>query len=519
MFFWDKIKKSKKEDMDTNKKNANKKQDDKKMSDKYDETLSHMKYLFKDDDLIQFREIKCSDKHGSRFCIIFCDGLVDSELIGHQIIKPLLNFEGSNMQKLTSEELLKQIVEANSGKTVTDYQDIIKAITGGDTFLFGDEFSDGLLFSLKKFDTRGIAEPESEKILSGPREGFNESIMQNMSLVRRRLRTNSLKMRYYSVGRKTITQVCIAYLDDVVDKNILKELYARLDTIDIDGILDSNYIAELIKDHPWSPFNTIGYTERPDVVAGKLLEGRIALFVDGTPVVLTLPYLFIENFQSSEDYYINFYYSSFSRMLRMVGLFLTMFLPSIYIAIVAFHHEALPTPLLISIAIERQKVPLPAALELIVMIMVFEMLLETGIRMPSNVGQALSIVGALVVGQAAVEANLVAAPMIIVVAMTGITSLLNPKMNGPMLFARFGIMALTSSFGLLGIMLGFTLLITHILSLTSFGVWQVASNDEKMAYDLQDHVIRAPWWEMKHRPFQLTKNLTREISKRRGLDE
>jgi hypothetical protein len=208
------------------------------------------------------------------------------------------------------------------------------------------------------------------------------------------------------------------------------------------------------------------------VVAAKLLEGRIAVFVDGTPVVLTLPYLFIENFQSNEDYYLSFYYTTFTRALRILGFFLTILVPAIYIAIVAYHQEMLPAPLLISIATERQGVPLPAALEAMIMLVVFEIFRETALRMQTNVGQALSIVGALEVGQAAVEAKLIAAP-IIIVAMSGITSLLVPKMNAPILLLRFGILLLASCLGFLGVTVGFAFLLAHVLGLQGKSAYKI----------------------------------------------
>ncbi len=250
------------------------------------------------------------------------------------------------------------------------------------------------------------------------------------------------------------------------------------------------------------------------MVTAKLLEGRIALFVDGTPVVLTLPYLFIENFQSSEDYYLSFYYTSFCRGLRILGFFLSILVPAIYIAVVAYHQEMLPAPLLISIATERQSVPLPAALEAIIMLVVFEILRETALRMQSNVGQALSIVGALVVGQAAVEAKLVAAPMIIIVALAGITSLLVPRLNAPALILRFGILLLASCMGFLGVTVGVAFLLAHILSLRSFGLWQLAP-DRKIRYqEVKDTVTRAPWYQMLWRPERLARNVVRQKSSR-----
>lgn len=293
----------------------------------YEEILAHLHELFRDDDVMQFRELHNKDTGGLRFCLVFCNGLVDSELIGTQLIKPLLGVQVSGREKVTADLLLENIIQADSGKKVCSYREIVRGITQGDTLLLTDGVNEGLLFSIRKFETRSITEPEGEKILSGPRERFTEALLTNLSMIRRRLGTNRLKMRFYMVGKETQTQVGIAYLDGIVNENILKELYRRLDTIDIDGVLDAHYITELVQDNPWSPFRSIGYTERPDVVVGKLLEGRIALFVDGTPVVLTLPYLFIENFQNSEDYYLSFFYTSFSRSLRILASLSPLWFP------------------------------------------------------------------------------------------------------------------------------------------------------------------------------------------------
>ncbi len=483
---------------------------DEELSQSYEETLEYLKEMFRNDDIMQFRELQSKKAGNLRFCLVYCDGLVDGELIGAQLIRPLMELHLQKQDAITADAILQQVVQSGSGKKVYGYLEIVRAITGGDTLLVVDGLKEGLLFSLKKFDTRSVSEPEGEKIISGPREGFTEALLSNLCMIRRKLRTSRLKMRYYTVGRETQTQLGIAYLDGIVNENILKELYRRLDEIDIDGVLDANYITELVRDNPWSPFRSIGYTERPDVVAGKLLEGRIALFVDGTPVVLTVPYLFIENFQSNEDYYLNFYYTSFSRLLRILGFFLTVLVPAVYIAITAYHQEMLPAPLLIRIAIERQRVPLPAALECFLLLLVFDILRETGLRMPTNVGQTLGIVGALVVGQAAVDAGLVAAPMIIVVAMAGITSLLIPKMNAPVIYVRFGILALGTSLGFLGVTLGCALLLAHVLSLHSFGVSQLATGRKLKYQEVKDTIIRAPWWQMRLRPSQLSSDQVRE---------
>lgn len=486
------------------------------LSGHYEENIAFFKTVFQDDDPIEFREINAGTNAAIRACLVFCDGLVDSAIIDNYLIRPLVQLQEIPRGETLTDTFLCKVLQVNSVKKAQEYNEIIQSITYGDTLLLIEGMTEALLFSTKSFSARAIAEPEGEKILSGPREGFVEVMMTNLSLVRRRLRTDKLKMRYYTLGTETNTQLCIAYLDGIVNPNILQELYRRLERIDIDGILDANYINELIRDDAWSPFRSIGYTERPDVVTAKLLEGRIAVFVDGTPVVLTLPYLFIENFQSSEDYYLNFYYTTFCRALRMLGFCLSFIVPAIYIAIVAYHQEMLPAPLLISIATERQSVPLPAALEALIMLVAFEVLRETALRMQSNVGQALSIVGALVIGQAAVEAKLVAAPMIIIVALAGITSLLVPKMNAPTLLLRFGILILASCLGFLGVTVGCAFLLAHILGLRSFGIWQLSADRTIRYQNVKDTVIRAPWYQMILRPEKIARNVVRQQNNQEG---
>jgi spore germination protein KA len=480
------------------------------ISEKFQKTLDYLRQVFENHDLINFRELQAGKDGALKVCLVSCDGLVDADIIDNYLIRPLVETEAHIPQNSTSDVFLSEVFQVLSVTKTTEYDEIIEGITGGDTLVLIDGLCQALLFDTKGFETRAIDEPDGEKILSGPREGFTESLLKNIAMVQRKLKTERLKMRYYKLGRETKTKLCIAYLDGIVRPSILEELYRRLKDIDIDGILDANYINELIRDDKWSPFRSMGYTERPDIITAKLLEGRVALFVDGTPVVLTLPYLFIENFQSNEDYYLNFYFTSFSRFLRIIGFFLTIFLPGVYIAIVAYHQEMLPSSLLISIAIERSAVPLPAALEGIIMLIVFEILRETAVRMQANVSQALSIVGALVVGQAAVEAKLVAAPMLIVVAMAGITSLLIPKMNASILWLRFGILLLASCFGFLGITIACVFLLAHVLDLHSFGVWQFESFENMHYQSFKDTAFRAPWPQMLLRPQSLTRNVRRQ---------
>ena len=468
-----------------------------------------LRRIFADVDVLVVRSVGSSRSEEMKFCIAYCDGVVNSALINDNILRPLMLSEAIRPGPDLMDGLIRDVLQVGEAQKADRFRKIVESITYGDTVLFAEGAEEAALLNTKGFQTRATQEPDSEKILSGPREGFNESLVQNLSLIRRKVRTSELKMKYVTLGRVTQTQACVCYIDRLVNRQILDELNRRLQRIDIDGVLDTNYITELIKDSSHSPFRATGYTERPDVVVGKLLEGRIAVFLDGTPAVLTVPYLFIENFQSSEDYYLSFFYTSVSRALRIIGFLLTITVPAVYIAIVAYHHEMLPTTLLVNIASERRNVPLPAAAEAYLMLIVFDILRETGVRMPSNIGQALSIVGALVIGQAAVDAKLVAAPMIIVVGLTGITSLLVPKMNAPVIYIRFYLLTLATTFGVFGFVLGFATVLIHILSLSSFGVPQVMLSDKLRYQDVKDTWFRGPWWLMKTRNRGIAKDRVR----------
>lgn len=471
--------------------------------------IATMKELFIDDELFTIREVVNNNDNTLQYALAYCNGLVDAIAVNENIIKPLMLSKVVKSDNDFIDQLTKQIVQIYEVKRTSQIKDIIEDVTYGNVILFVDGFSDVLILNTKHFQVRAITEPENEKVLMGPREGFSESILLNLIMVRRKLRTNELKFKYLTLGSKSNTQACVCYIDSIVDKKILNELYKRLKKIKIDGMIDTNYITELTKDNPLSPFRTTGYTEKPDVVVGKLLEGRIALILDGTPIVLTIPYLFTENFQSGEDYYMSYYYTSFERMIRVLGFIFTIAVPALYIAIVAYHHEMLPTQLFINIAMDRHSVPLPAAIEAFVMLIVFDILKETGIRMPTSTGQALSIVGAVVIGQAAVEAKLVAAPMIIIVAFTGITGLLIPKLNAPVVIVRIALLVLGSTLGLFGIIIGLSFLIIHILNLKSFGVFQINMTGGLKYQDMKDTIFRAPWWHMIKRPKTLTTNQTR----------
>ena len=478
-----------------------------KLATSLKDNVETLEGLFKDDDTLRFRHVE--NTNGIKFCLIFCDGLIDGNMINEHAVKPLLLMTDIEKGEGISERIMSRLIMANEVSTVTDFKEIVESVTYGDTLLLIDGSQTGIMINSKGFMLRGVAEPSVENILSGPREGFGEAVMINLSMIHRKLRTHHLKIKFTKLGNQTKTQLAVCYLDNIVNHQILSEVMRRLESIDIDSVLDANYIDEFIRDSKWSPFRSTGYTERPDVVAGKLLEGRIAIFVDGSPVVLTIPYLFIENFQSNEDYYLNFYYTTFTRLLRLTGFALTILLPALYIAAVSFHHEILPTQLLMILSGTKRFLPMPAFAETLIMMLAFDLLKETGIRVPFNIGQALGVVGGIVVGQAAVEANLVSAPMVIMVAVAGVTNLIIPKLSAAALILRYALFVLAATFGLFGMLIGLSLMLIHILNLKSFGVSQLSAVGSIRFGDVKDTFFRAPWPKMINRTAPIAQNATR----------
>lgn len=474
--------------------------------------VSYLRGIFTGDDTLICRYVTSPFCEEHRFCLVYTDGMVNNKIQNEDVLCPLLQYEFPKDGAPLTEIIAQQVTLSNSVEKTDAIDPIIQGIVYGDTVLLAEGSPDALILNTKGFITRSIAEPDSERVLRGPREGFNESLLVNLSMVRRKLRTPDLKMKFRTFGTRSQTKACICYLGSLADHSVLAELESRLDQIDIDGTLDSQYLAELIRDSPWSPLDTTGSTERPDVIAAFLLEGRIAVFLDGSPVVLTVPHLFIENIQSDEDYYLNYAFVAIGRLLRFLAFFISTGLPAIYVAMATFHQEMLPTPLLISIDTSRQGVPFPTALEMILMLVVFEILRESGARMPGLMGQTLSIVGALVIGQAAVQAKIVSAPIIIVVALTGICGLMIPRMKGFIIIVRLVLLLFTCILGLYGFLLGALGTMAVMYHTTSFGVPIMSDIYPHGLQDLKDIYVRIPWKKMLIRPRFLSKDRVRQSS-------
>ena len=432
--------------------------------------------------------------------LIYIDGLVDVRTVTESILMPfLMNPPSGAADADYSIQTIRQAVLCSGDVTASrEMSTLINGCLSGYTILLSDGFAEGLLISTKGWEKRSITEPQTESVVRGPREGYTENIRTNTALLRRRIKNPKLRMDPMTIGRQTQTEICIAYIDGVANPALIKTVKSRLSGIRTDSVLDSGYIEEYIEDTPLSIFPTIGHTEKPDVTASRILEGRVAIFVDGSPFVLTAPMLFIESFQTAEDYYIRTIYASMMRLLRYVAFSLAVFAPAIYIALTTFHQELIPPTLLFTIAGAREGTPFPAFIEALIMVFSFEVLREAGLRLPRPVGQAVSIVGALVMGEASVTAGLVGAPMVITMAITAVASFIVSEQNDSASIMRLISMVLATFLGGFGIAMCFLGMLVYLASLRSFGIPYFEGFTP--SHDLQDSFVRIPLWMMAQRP-------------------
>ncbi|MBD0382871.1 spore germination protein [Paenibacillus sedimenti] len=463
---------------------------------------------------VVIREFAFVQKDETKIAVIYMEGLADEKSVNQFIMEPLKsgNRDAGFDLIITSGadvvEQLKYILPVGGIEDVKDIQSLFTAILSGKAIVLADGYDRGVQIGLKGGKERAIEEPTSQTVIRGPKEGFSESISTNIALVRRKILDPELWLESLRIGRVTKTNVSFMYLHGTANDEVVREVRMRLKRIRIDGILESGYIEELIQDKRYTPFPTMFHSERPDVIAAGLLEGRVAIFVNGTPFVLLVPAIFPQFFHAAEDYYQRSDIATLLRIIRYISFFIALLGPSVYIAITTFHHEMIPSPLLISLTAQREGVPFPAFVEALMMEVTFELLREAGVRLPRAVGQAVSIVGALVIGQAAVEAGVVSAVMVVVVSITAIASFVIPAYNMGIAvrMLRFVFMGLAASFGLYGIIIGLFLFVQHLCKLRSFGVPFMSPYSPVTLADHKDVIFRAPWRRMLTRPWFMSQS-------------
>ena len=459
--------------------------------------------------------------------LAYLDGLADKRLINEHVMKSTMIDAtsapqgGGNCRRGAlrpadvAQEVLERLLSAAEAETTREWAKVIDAVTVGDAVLFFDGVPRAIVVAAPGWPQRPVIEPPTESVVRGPRDGFVETIRVNETLIRRRIKDPRLRFDQFEIGRLTKTKVSVGYIEGVADPDVVDEVRGRLSGIDVDSILESGYLEEYIQDSTWSLFPQVLRTERPDTVAANLLEGRVAVFTDNTPFVIVLPATFSMFLSSPEDYYERFPIGALIRNLRYIAFVIALVLPGLYIAITTFHQELLPTDLILAIASARQGVPFPALVEALLLEVLFEVLREAGVRLPRVIGQAVSIVGALVVGEAAVSAGLVSPAMVIVVAMTAIASFATPVFSVAISarILRFVFMLAASAVGLFGIQVVALLLLLHLVSLRSFGVPYLSPITPYRRSDLvKDVILRAPMWAMRTRP----KAVSRENPVRQG---
>ncbi|MBD8068044.1 spore germination protein [Bacillus sp. PS06] len=441
--------------------------------------------------------------------ICYIDTMVAKNKIVEQVFKPLESVnaeEGIHITEDNFEQIRKAYFAGLSFTYCKNYHQIIWHILSGFIVIVIDGIqANAFALEVINEDRRSIDEPSTQTIIRGPKEGFTELLSTNISLIRRRLKNHNLQFENYIIGKESKTSIALGYIDGITNKDILNEVRERINKIDASLILDSGNIEEFIVDKTLTPFPLTFNTERPDSTSAQLAEGKVVLIVDGSPFVIVVPTVFTDFFQATEDYYQPFFMATFIRIIRYMSFMIALVLPSLYVALTTFHQELLPTELLISIQAQREGVPFPAVVEIFMMELTFEVLREAGIRMPRAVGQTVSIVGALVLGQAAVEAGLVSNVLVIIVAFTAIASFVSPIYNFSIAtrLLRFILILAAASLGLYGVLLGLVIMVIHLTSLRSFGISYLTPVAPLLIEDQTDVFVRLPIWANKKRPSYL----------------
>ncbi|KQU24239.1 spore gernimation protein KB [Bacillus sp. Leaf13] len=470
------------------------------------------------------RTLKISQNPEIKTTILYVQGLIDNPSVTDFLIESIMK-NPHLKEKLLPKEALdvisEEVVSLGGVETVTDWEKLLLSLLSGDSIIFVDGINKALVASTRGGERRSIQEPSTHLTVRGSREGFTESNATNIAMLRRIINSPDLWIESMKIGTVTKTDVSIMYINGIAKEGIVEEVKERLKGINIDSILESGYIEQLIEDQVMTPFPTLNHTERPDMVAGNLLEGRVAIFVNGTPFVLVAPALFVQFFQSVEDYYNRFDIASFTRFLRILVFIISIVGPAVYVAGTTFHQEMIPTKLLVIVAAQRETVPLPGVIEALIMEITFEMLREASLRMPKAVGSTMSIVGALVIGQAAVQAGIVSPAMVIIVSITAIASFATPSYSIAISarLVRFVFIICAGVLGFYGMILAFIVLIVHLCSLRSFGVPYMSPLAPLNPEGLGDTFFRRPMWAFKERPKLLSSNnnLIREGDNQRPL--
>ena len=457
-----------------------------------EKNIKAVKDILTSEDILVF---EFSAQSGKKFAVIYADGVADKPLIGELVIKPL-----KYAQENSDLSAVKQLLASPEVKDGKKIQDAVKEVSDGNAVLFVDGEKDFVIIGLKNPPGRSVAEPPTQVAVHGPREGFTEDIKVNLGLVRKRLKTEKLQVKTIKTGKRSETSVSIVYIEGLCDKDLPKKIVREIMQNKIDIIPDSSYVGQFLAKRPRSLFKQCGTSEKPDVFCAKLCEGRVGVIVDGSPIALTAPYMLVEDFQSVEDYYITSYRATTLRLLRIFSIIIGIFLPAMYVSAQLFKIQIIPFQLLLKISSSVAGLALSPSTEMFLTLFVLEVLNEASIRMPKYVGLALSVVGALVLGDTAVKAGIISTPAIIIIAFSAICLYTVPNAVEMTTTLRWIYLLVAGSIGPFGIVLLTAYLICYIVSEQSYGVPLAAPFAPLVKSDMYDSFIKANMYTLNKRP-------------------
>lgn len=471
------------------------------LSDKLEDNVKEIKSQLGDSFDLIYKHIELkSDDHQKNLKISFflINGLVDQNLVNESIIENIVKNYKFIINYVDDDNLIDvfndYIVTISEVKINNNFLDLYKNLLSGDTILLIDGQTKFFQIGSRKYPERAIEEPKTHISIMGPKESMTENLITNTALIRLKLKNPNLWMKSLTVGSLTNTNVVVCYLKGVADEKVVKEVFTRLEKIEMDNVLDITYIAAAIKESRGSLFPTIHTNERPDAVVSHLLEGKVAIIAEGSPFAIVVPAVFIQFIQATEDFYKKASISTFFRCLRMMGFIFAMLLPSVYVTLTYFHSELIPFPLLVKIAAQREGLPFPSWIEALLLCLLYDLLREASLRMPIALGNTISIVGALVLGEASIQAGIVSPIMLIIVSVTAISTLSIPNyiLQVAAIILKYVFLFLTSTLGLFGLTLGIYALILHLASLRSFGVNYLSPYTPNSGAGGYDQIIRKP---------------------------
>lgn len=457
-----------------------------------EKNLSYMKGRFGGSADFTVRQLILSD--GTHSAVITMEGMSNKESIALSITNPIMEFDFKKYSENKINLIESRVLSASEIVRVIDFAQAFSLVMSGFTLFLADGCDIALAIGVQGFSFRSISESETDVVQRGSREGFSEPLRINMTLVRRRLKTPDLRFETMQIGTDVKTDIALCYLDSAVSKGILKELKRRLEAIPLKNVLAAGYLVPFLeRQGDLSLFSGVGVTERPDTVCGKISEGRIAVLIDGTPSVLIVPYLFVENFQTLDDYSNRAYFASLTRLLKYIAFFVAVFTPGMYVAVAGYNPELFPQGILNKVAASVAQTPFSVFTEVLIIHFIYEIMREAGLRLPRPLGHAVSIVGALVLGETAVSSGLIGAPTLMVVAITAISSYVIPDLYPAVAVLRISFIIVGGVGGLYGITLLFCAVLVNMCAKKSFGVPYTSPLSPFSFFGMRDTVIRAGW--------------------------